>query len=228
MISGAPATHPSQDAVRPIHARLRRVARHPFAPTAHRAGSTPEHLPTDLLQSLSRLSGRGTPLALPNAVDQVQTVHHPCRRCSKRRWREAHCAPGRTRTCDQVLRRHLLYPLSYGRSTENHRTCAGAGRVPPDPDALAGRASTDPADRTTMRSHGRLPAEVPMDVPGSWTGGAQYEDYMGRWSRRVAPWFLSWLAAPTGLRWLDVGCGTGALSEEILLAAAPGSVVGVR
>src|SRR5699024_6757856 len=24
-------------------------------------------------------------------------------------------APGRIRTCDQVLRRHLLYPLSYGR-----------------------------------------------------------------------------------------------------------------
>lgn len=23
-------------------------------------------------------------------------------------------APGRTRTCGQVLRRHLLYPLSYG------------------------------------------------------------------------------------------------------------------
>ena len=27
-------------------------------------------------------------------------------------------APGRTRTCDQVLRRHLLCPLSYGRSDE--------------------------------------------------------------------------------------------------------------
>ena len=28
------------------------------------------------------------------------------------------CAPGRTRTCDQVLRRHLLCPLSYGRADE--------------------------------------------------------------------------------------------------------------
>jgi hypothetical protein len=27
-------------------------------------------------------------------------------------------APGRTRTCGQVLRRHLLYPLSYGGGTE--------------------------------------------------------------------------------------------------------------
>jgi hypothetical protein len=29
---------------------------------------------------------------------------------------EGLCAPGRTRTCGQVLRRHLLYPLSYGRA----------------------------------------------------------------------------------------------------------------
>src|SRR5215212_8045305 len=31
---------------------------------------------------------------------------------------EAVGAPGRTRTCDQVLRRHLLCPLSYGRADE--------------------------------------------------------------------------------------------------------------
>jgi hypothetical protein len=30
-------------------------------------------------------------------------------------------APGRNRTCDQVLRRHLLYPLSYGRLRRNQR-----------------------------------------------------------------------------------------------------------
>jgi hypothetical protein len=36
-------------------------------------------------------------------------------------------APGRDRTCDQVLRRHLLYPLSYGRSGSDHRTPAGEG-----------------------------------------------------------------------------------------------------
>jgi hypothetical protein len=34
-------------------------------------------------------------------------------------------APGRDRTCDQVLRRHLLYPLSYGRS--------GLGWTPVEP-----------------------------------------------------------------------------------------------
>ena len=40
-------------------------------------------------------------------------------------------APGRDRTCDQVLRRHLLYPLSYGRSTHDHRIRAGVQAVRP-------------------------------------------------------------------------------------------------
>lgn len=39
--------------------------------------------------------------------------------------------------------------------------------------------------------------------------------------------FLAWLAVPEGGRWLDVGCGTGALSETILSLAAPGEVVGI-
>ena len=39
--------------------------------------------------------------------------------------------------------------------------------------------------------------------------------------------FLGWLAVPSGGRWLDVGCGTGALAETILSVAAPGEVVGI-
>ncbi len=56
--------------------------------------------------------------------------------------------------------------------------------------------------------------------------GAAYEGYIGRWSRLVAREFLSWVAAPRGGRWLDVGCGTGALSEAILRDASPAEVVG--
>lgn len=61
-----------------------------------------------------------------------------------------------------------------------------------------------------------------------WTRGDAYERYVGRWSRRVAPRFLDWLAAPPGRRWLDVGCGTGALSAAILARAAPAAVTGVE
>ena len=56
--------------------------------------------------------------------------------------------------------------------------------------------------------------------------GAAYEGYVGRWSRVVAREFLAWLAAPSGARWLDVGCGTGALSEAMLRDADPAEVVG--
>lgn len=48
-----------------------------------------------------------------------------------------------------------------------------------------------------------------------WRSGENYDRYMGRWSREVAPRFLGWLAPPRGLDWLDVGCGTGALAAAL-------------
>jgi SAM-dependent methyltransferase len=60
-----------------------------------------------------------------------------------------------------------------------------------------------------------------------WAGGEAYDQFMGRWSRLVAAQFVAWLGLPPGGRWLDVGCGTGALSAEILRAADPAAVVGV-
>ncbi|QCU78597.1 class I SAM-dependent methyltransferase [Citricoccus sp. SGAir0253] len=59
-----------------------------------------------------------------------------------------------------------------------------------------------------------------------WAGPAAYETYMGRWSRRLAPRFLQWLEAPPQGHWLDVGCGTGALTEAICATADPASVLG--
>jgi SAM-dependent methyltransferase len=62
----------------------------------------------------------------------------------------------------------------------------------------------------------------------TWERGSPYEQYVGRWSRQVAPLFLSWLSIPAGRRWLDVGCGTGALCAAILDRCAPSSVAGVE
>jgi SAM-dependent methyltransferase len=59
-----------------------------------------------------------------------------------------------------------------------------------------------------------------------WASGAAYEPYVGRWSRLVAREFLAWLDVAPESRWLDVGCGTGALGETILLEASPAQVVG--
>ena len=61
----------------------------------------------------------------------------------------------------------------------------------------------------------------------TWSSGERYEPYVGRWSRRVAERFVAWLDLPPGRRWLDVGCGTGALTDAVLLDAAPSSVLGI-
>ena len=60
-----------------------------------------------------------------------------------------------------------------------------------------------------------------------WAQGGAYEAYVGRWSRRVAEVFVPWLARPAGQRWLDVGCGTGALTATLLELADPSGVLGV-
>jgi SAM-dependent methyltransferase len=60
-----------------------------------------------------------------------------------------------------------------------------------------------------------------------WAAGDRYEPYVGRWSRLVARVFLDWLAVPAGQDWLDVGCGTGALTQTLVDHARPHSVRGV-
>ena len=54
-----------------------------------------------------------------------------------------------------------------------------------------------------------------------------YDRYMGRWSRAIGRNFLAWLETPKNLRWLEVGCGSGAFSEVIVEQAAPASLTGI-
>lgn len=61
----------------------------------------------------------------------------------------------------------------------------------------------------------------------AWQAGDRYDAYMGRWSRLVAPQYLDWLGAPHGMDWLDVGCGTGALSATILARSNPKSLIAI-
>jgi ubiquinone/menaquinone biosynthesis C-methylase UbiE len=60
-----------------------------------------------------------------------------------------------------------------------------------------------------------------------WTSGVAYDQWMGRWSRLLADEFLNWLNLPPNLRWLDVCCGSGVLTETIVERLAPARVAGV-
>jgi len=61
-----------------------------------------------------------------------------------------------------------------------------------------------------------------------WTDGEAYEAYVGRWSRQVAERFLAWLAMPADGTWLELGCGTGALTGQILAHCAPRDIIAVE
>ncbi len=58
----------------------------------------------------------------------------------------------------------------------------------------------------------------------TWNSGDPYEYFMGRWSSLVAEQFVDWLSPESKLKWLDVGCGSGALGEKILQQCNPASL----
>ncbi|MCB9454077.1 MAG: class I SAM-dependent methyltransferase [Anaerolineaceae bacterium] len=60
-----------------------------------------------------------------------------------------------------------------------------------------------------------------------WASGDTYEQFMGRWSRETAALFLDWLQPEVNSAWLDVGCGTGALTGVIASRAQANLLVGV-
>jgi len=59
----------------------------------------------------------------------------------------------------------------------------------------------------------------------AWNAGQSYEHYMGRSSRRVAAGFVDWLSPSPDLDWLEVGCGTGALTATVQANCAPRSIL---
>jgi len=64
--------------------------------------------------------------------------------------------------------------------------------------------------------------DSPKDL---WESASAYERFMGRWSRELARAFVLWLGIPAARHWLEVGCGTGALTSRILEVGRPASVV---
>jgi ubiquinone/menaquinone biosynthesis C-methylase UbiE len=75
-----------------------------------------------------------------------------------------------------------------------------------------------------------------LDSGGSMADSAQvvrfadgegYERFMGRWSRVAGRLFLDWLSLPSGLKWLDVGCGTSAFTEIIRESSGASEIIAI-
>jgi ubiquinone/menaquinone biosynthesis C-methylase UbiE len=57
--------------------------------------------------------------------------------------------------------------------------------------------------------------------------GAAYERMMGVWTQLAGNVFLDWLAPEPDLRWIDIGCGSGAFTELLVERCAPTEVQGI-
>ncbi len=69
---------------------------------------------------------------------------------------------------------------------------------------------------------------VPMgEIQIRYDDGVAYERMMGTWSRAAGELFLDWLGPSRGLRWIDVGCGTGAFTALLIERCGPAEVEGV-
>ena len=68
---------------------------------------------------------------------------------------------------------------------------------------------------------------MPDEKSKLWGAANAYEQYMGRWSRKIAPLFVDWLAPPQGKNWIDIGCGTGQLSLQIARKCNPNHHIGI-
>jgi SAM-dependent methyltransferase len=80
--------------------------------------------------------------------------------------------------------------------------------------------------RTTAKDY-RSQELAMVDWQDPFNDGASYEQMMGGWSRLVGPVFLDWVAPQPGLRWIDVGCGSGAFTDLLVQRCAPSEVKGV-
>ena len=65
------------------------------------------------------------------------------------------------------------------------------------------------------------------DTEIKFEDGAAYERMMGVWSQLIGLEFLDWLSPPSDQRWVDIGCGNGAFSEQIVNVCNPRSVQGI-
>src|SRR5688572_27492850 len=93
------------------------------------------------------------------------------------------------------------------------------------PMSVAQHSSPGTAEAKKLVSSTMSARDAMQGNGDSWAAGDAYEVYMGRWSHLVAREFLAWLRVDPGQHWLEVGCGSGALTAAIQSICAPASIV---
>lgn len=91
--------------------------------------------------------------------------------------------------------------------------------------AIPQQEPRDQSVRDPVARRGRKPAMAEQKI--LFEDGAAYEQLMGIWSRSAGEIFLDWVDPPSGLRWIDVGCGNGAFTELLVERCSPVEVQGI-
>ncbi len=60
-----------------------------------------------------------------------------------------------------------------------------------------------------------------------WDNTQGYEMYVGRWSNLISLDFVDWLNSQSNLKWLEIGCGTGALTKAIVKKCSPSYLLAI-
>lgn len=60
-----------------------------------------------------------------------------------------------------------------------------------------------------------------------WDNTQGYDLYVGRWSKLISQDFVEWLNPKANLKWLEIGCGTGALTSIIVDKCSPAYLLAV-
>jgi ubiquinone/menaquinone biosynthesis C-methylase UbiE len=60
-----------------------------------------------------------------------------------------------------------------------------------------------------------------------YNDAAAYDEMMGAWSQLLGSKFIDWIGPSQNKKWIDIGCGSGAFTEQIFERCAPVNIAGI-